>query len=70
VFPLLGAVFRATLGVKGSQVQILSSRRHRRAVPFGGVPPVEAYETKAAALKGCESVQRAADGATIVETDS
>jgi hypothetical protein len=23
------------LGVKGSQVQILSSRRHRRAVPFG-----------------------------------
>jgi uncharacterized protein YegP (UPF0339 family) len=30
----------------------------------------EAYETKAAALKGCESVQRAADGAPIVETDS
>jgi uncharacterized protein YegP (UPF0339 family) len=30
----------------------------------------EAYETKAAALKGCESVQRAADGALIVETES
>ncbi len=30
----------------------------------------EAYETKAAALKGCESVQRAADGAQIVETES
>jgi uncharacterized protein len=30
----------------------------------------EAYETKAAALKGCESVQRAADGAPIVETES
>jgi uncharacterized protein len=29
----------------------------------------EAYETKAAALKGCESVQRAADGAQIVEAD-
>ena len=30
----------------------------------------EAYETKAAARKGCEAVQRAADGATIVETAS
>jgi uncharacterized protein len=30
----------------------------------------EAYETKASALKGCESVQKAADGAPIVETDS
>jgi uncharacterized protein len=30
----------------------------------------EAYETKAAALKGCESVQRAADGAQIVEADA
>jgi uncharacterized protein YegP (UPF0339 family) len=30
----------------------------------------EAYETKAAALKGCEAVQRAAAGAEIVETDS
>jgi uncharacterized protein YegP (UPF0339 family) len=30
----------------------------------------EAYETKAAALKGCESVQRAADGAQILEADS
>ena len=29
----------------------------------------EAYETKAAAKKGCESVQRAADGAPVVETD-
>lgn len=27
----------------------------------------EDYETKAAAIKGCESVQRAADGATIVD---
>lgn len=27
----------------------------------------EAYETKSAAKKGCESVQRAADGADIVE---
>jgi hypothetical protein len=27
-------------GVKGSQVQILSSRRHRRAVLFDGEPPV------------------------------
>lgn len=30
----------------------------------------EAYETRAAALKGCESVQRAAAGAPIVETES
>jgi uncharacterized protein YegP (UPF0339 family) len=30
----------------------------------------EAYETKASALKGCESVQKAADGAPIVETDA
>jgi len=30
----------------------------------------EAYETKASALKGCESVQKAADGAQIVETDA
>ncbi|GAA0899944.1 YegP family protein [Pseudonocardia zijingensis] len=30
----------------------------------------EAYETKSSALKGCESVQKAADGAQIVETDS
>jgi uncharacterized protein YegP (UPF0339 family) len=29
----------------------------------------EAYETKAAALKGCESVQRAAEGAQIIETE-
>jgi uncharacterized protein len=27
----------------------------------------EAYETKAAAHKGCESVQRAATGANVVE---
>jgi uncharacterized protein YegP (UPF0339 family) len=27
----------------------------------------EAYETKAAAKSGCESVQRAADGASVVE---
>ena len=30
----------------------------------------EAYETKSAALKGCESVQRAAAGATVVESDT
>jgi uncharacterized protein YegP (UPF0339 family) len=30
----------------------------------------EAYETKAAAKKGCESVQRAADGAKVEEVDS
>lgn len=30
----------------------------------------EAYETRAAAKKGCESVQRAADGAPIEETES
>ena len=30
----------------------------------------EAYETLASAKGGCEAVQRAADGATIVETDS
>jgi uncharacterized protein len=30
----------------------------------------EAYETKAAAKKGCEAVQRAALGASIVETAS
>ena len=27
----------------------------------------EAYETKAAAKKGCESVQKAASGASVVE---
>jgi len=27
----------------------------------------EAYESKAAAIKGTEAVQRAADGATVVE---
>ncbi len=27
----------------------------------------EDYETKAAAIKGCEAVQRAADGAPVVE---
>lgn len=30
----------------------------------------EAYETKAAAKKGCESVQKAADGAKIEEVSS
>lgn len=30
----------------------------------------EAYETKASALKGCESVQKAADGAQIVTIES
>jgi hypothetical protein len=30
----------------------------------------EAYESKAAAHKGCEAVQRAADGATIADVDS
>lgn len=28
----------------------------------------EAYETKAAALKGCESVQKAAEGAKVEDT--
>lgn len=28
----------------------------------------EAYESKAAAKNGCESVQRAADGANVVDT--
>lgn len=27
----------------------------------------EAYESKSAAIKGCEAVQRAADGAKVVE---
>ena len=30
----------------------------------------EAYDTMAAAKKGCAAVQRAADGATVVEADS
>ncbi|ALE72841.1 hypothetical protein Ae168Ps1_1462 [Pseudonocardia sp. Ae168_Ps1] len=30
----------------------------------------EAYESRSAAKKGCESVQRAADGAEVVEADS
>lgn len=30
----------------------------------------QAYETKAAAKKGCESVQRTADGAPIEEVDA
>ncbi|MDR0284986.1 MAG: YegP family protein [Propionibacteriaceae bacterium] len=30
----------------------------------------EAYETKSSALKGCEAVQRAAEGAKIVEVES
>lgn len=30
----------------------------------------EAYETKAAAKKGCESVQRAAEGAKVEEVES
>jgi uncharacterized protein YegP (UPF0339 family) len=30
----------------------------------------EAYETKAAAKDGCEAVQRAANGAEVVETDA
>lgn len=30
----------------------------------------EAYETKAAAKNGCEAVQNAAAGASVVETDS
>lgn len=29
----------------------------------------EDYETRASAKKGCEAVQRAADGATIVDVD-
>jgi uncharacterized protein YegP (UPF0339 family) len=30
----------------------------------------EAYESTSAAHKGCEAVQRAAEGATVVETDA
>lgn len=30
----------------------------------------EAYETRAAAKRGCESVQRAADGANVEEVDT
>ena len=30
----------------------------------------EAYDTMAAAKEGCAAVQRAADGATVVEADS
>jgi uncharacterized protein YegP (UPF0339 family) len=30
----------------------------------------EAYETKDAAKKGCEAVQRAADGAPVVDADA
>lgn len=30
----------------------------------------QGYSNLAAAKKGCEAVQRAADGATVVETDS
>ena len=30
----------------------------------------EAYDTQAAAKEGCAAVQRAADGATVVEADS
>jgi hypothetical protein len=30
----------------------------------------EAYETKTAARKGCESVQNAPAGAPVIETDS
>ena len=30
----------------------------------------EAYESKSAAIKGCASVQRAADGAKVVDADS
>ena len=30
----------------------------------------EGYETKAAAKAGCEAVQRAADGAAVVEVES
>ncbi|GAA5144425.1 YegP family protein [Pseudonocardia eucalypti] len=30
----------------------------------------EAYESKSAAKKGCESVQRAADGAEVIEVES
>jgi hypothetical protein len=30
----------------------------------------EAYESKSAAHKGCEAVQRAADGATVADVES
>jgi uncharacterized protein YegP (UPF0339 family) len=49
--------------------------RSREMVPIEGeqrsvVATGEAYETKAAAKKGCESVVRAATGAPIEEVDA
>lgn len=47
--------------------------KHRFRLKAGNgeiVASGEAYETKAAAKAGCEAVQRAADGAAIVEVDS
>ena len=34
------------------------------------VPVGEAYDTQAAAMEGCAAVQRAAEGATVVEAGS
>jgi uncharacterized protein YegP (UPF0339 family) len=59
----------------GRQVRGLRNRagkfRFRLKASNGqNVASGEAYETKAAALKGCEAVQRAADGAKIEEVAS
>lgn len=47
--------------------------KHRFRLKAGNgevVATGEAYETRAAAINGCESVQRAASDAKIVEVDS
>jgi len=47
--------------------------KHRFRLKAGNgevVATGEAYESKAAAIKGCESVERAAIGASVVEVDA
>ena len=46
-----------------------STPEHEQVRPSGALVG-EAYETMAAAKEGCAAVQRAADGATVVEADS
>ncbi|GAA5141654.1 YegP family protein [Pseudonocardia adelaidensis] len=62
-------------GRDGGQFEVYKDRagkyRFRLKASNGQVVATgEAYETKAVALKGCESVQRAAADAQTVETDS
>jgi uncharacterized protein YegP (UPF0339 family) len=45
------------------------SRFRMKAANGEVVASGEAYESKASAIKGTEAVQRAAEGATVVETD-